>query len=45
MKNIPIHVQENGVVKSRNSVPKYVISGSLGSTWSLKYSMAMVERS
>ena len=34
-----------GGVNSRKSLPKYVISGKEGSMFSLKYSMAMVERS
>ena len=35
----------NGVVKSKNSAPKNVISGKVGSICSLKYSMAIVDKS
>ena len=35
----------NGGVNSRKSLPKYVISGRDGSMFSLKYSIAIVERS
>ena len=35
----------NGGVKSKKSLPKYVISGRVGSMFSLKYSMAMVDKS
>ena len=34
-----------GGVNSKKSLPKYVISGRVGSMFSLKYSIAMVERS
>ena len=35
----------NGGVNSRKSLPKYVISGREGSMFSLKYSIAMVDKS
>ena len=34
-----------GGVKSKKSLPKYVISGSVGSMSLLKYSMAIVDKS
>ena len=34
-----------GGVNSKKSLPKYVISGRVGSMFSLKYSIAIVERS
>lgn len=39
------YLREKAVVISKKSVPKYVISGKLGSMCSLKYSIAIVVRS
>ena len=44
-RNLIVVSLAKGVAKSRKSAPKYEISGRVGSSFSLKYSIAIEERS